>query len=244
MKLNKLVLFSLLLLSFYGHAQLNNGVAVYNIEPINFIFKKNQKMVSENSKNLYEKLQKEIEKASEKINYKLTFDKKKSFFKTNNNYLEGNSIAKISTRVLDKGNIYNNINGTKITQKDIYGNTFLIKSNSKDVKWTMSSETKKVGEFKCYKATTIKKIKTFNRKVTAWYSPEIPVQFGPLGYGNLPGLILKLEIERDGIYKLKEITLNPKIKIIIKEPQKGEKVTEEEFINISKEMYLRKKNGL
>jgi GLPGLI family protein len=43
--------------------------------------------------------------------------------------------------------------------------------------------------------------------VTAWYAPDIPVRFGPIGYGGLPGLILELQNESATFYVTK-INLN------------------------------------
>ncbi len=43
-----------------------------------------------------------------------------------------------------------------------------------------------------------KVIKAVNKdrpKLAVWFAPDLPVPFGPMGYGNLPGLILKKEIE-------------------------------------------------
>src|SRR5690606_33728451 len=57
---------------------------------------------------------------------------------------------------------------------------------------------KMINNRKCYKATTIYQVKygkkEFTHPVVAWYSPELPFNFGPQGYGNLPGLILELQI--------------------------------------------------
>jgi GLPGLI family protein len=64
--------------------------------------------------------------------------------------------------------------------------------------------------------------------VTAWYTPQIPVSQGPGDFWGLPGLIL--EINNGGMTVLcSKITLNPKDKVEIKRPTKGEKVSSAEF---------------
>jgi GLPGLI family protein len=76
-------------------------------------------------------------------------------------------------------------------------------------KWELHEETKKIGEYLCFKATTFHtttnpKGKIFNHNFTAWYTPQLPYKFGPAGYGNLPGLIIELQGER-ATYGVKKI---------------------------------------
>ncbi|WP_281298109.1 GLPGLI family protein [Flavobacterium limnophilum] len=67
--------------------------------------------------------------------------------------------------------------------------------------------------------------------VTAWYTPEIPVNQGPEGYWGLPGLILEVN---DGktVILCSKIVLNPKEKAVIKAVTKGKVVTQKEFDEI------------
>ncbi len=67
--------------------------------------------------------------------------------------------------------------------------------------------------------------------VTAWYTPEIPVNQGPEGYWGLPGLILEVN---DGktVILCSKIVLNPKEKAVIKPSIKGKVVTQKEFDEI------------
>ncbi|MCT4700212.1 GLPGLI family protein [Tenacibaculum haliotis] len=76
-------------------------------------------------------------------------------------------------------------------------------------KWKLHDETKQIGEYLCFKATTFhtttnSKGKVFKRSFTAWYTPQLPYKFGPVGYGNLPGLIIELQGER-ATYGVKKI---------------------------------------
>lgn len=66
--------------------------------------------------------------------------------------------------------------------------------------WKLFDETKMIGDYLCFKATTFRTVTTPKGKVikydyTAWYSPQLPYKFGPAGYGNLPGLIIELQGE-------------------------------------------------
>ena len=73
------------------------------------------------------------------------------------------------------------------------------------------------------------------RKITAWFTPTIPVQAGPGNFGNLPGLILELDID-DGntTYTIESLELNT-LEEAIAEPTKGKEVTREEYRKIVRE---------
>ena len=70
--------------------------------------------------------------------------------------------------------------------------------------------------------------------VTAWYTPQIPVNQGPGEYWGLPGLILELNSGRTTILCTK-IEINPKDKVEIKAPTKGKVVTKKEYAQIVKD---------
>jgi GLPGLI family protein len=67
--------------------------------------------------------------------------------------------------------------------------------------------------------------------VTAWYTPEVPVNQGPENYWGLPGLILEVN---DGktVILCSKIVLNPKEKAEIKASTKGKVVTQAEYDEI------------
>lgn len=63
--------------------------------------------------------------------------------------------------------------------------------------WTITSESKLIDNKKCYKATAKDfYYHSFDKKidfeVIAWFCPELPFNFGPFCYNNLPGLILEV----------------------------------------------------
>ena len=67
--------------------------------------------------------------------------------------------------------------------------------------------------------------------ITAWYTPEIPVNQGPEGYWGLPGLILEVN---DGktIVLCSKVVMNAKEKAEIKAPKVGKEVTQKEYDEI------------
>lgn len=85
--------------------------------------------------------------------------------------------------------------------------------HSKPIKtnWTLHNESKLIDGNLCYKATNIDRVVNsvgvFEHPVTAWYCPKLPYPYGPNGYGNLPGLILEIQI-RHVLYGVKKIDLN------------------------------------
>ena len=99
-----------------------------------------------------------------------------------------------------------------------------------------TQESKKIGNYLCYKAiktNTSTKGKSID---IAWFTPQIPVNFGPSSYFGLPGLIL--EVSRGKItMKATKIELNPKKKIKIKKPTKGRRMTSEEYREMTRRFF-------
>ncbi|MVO08776.1 GLPGLI family protein [Flavobacterium sp. TP390] len=98
--------------------------------------------------------------------------------------------------------------------------------------WELSSETKEIDAYTCYKATynykfVTRKGKEVNRLVTAWYTPQINFNYGPNGYMGLPGLILELEYDKTKLVAKGIEFFKEEIKIDF---PKNKEVTEEEFL--------------
>ena len=70
--------------------------------------------------------------------------------------------------------------------------------------------------------------------VTAWYTPQIPINQGPAEYWGLPGLILEVSAGTTTILCSK-IVMNPGEKEEIKRPSKGKEVTQKEYADTVKE---------
>lgn len=64
--------------------------------------------------------------------------------------------------------------------------------------------------------------------ITAWYTPEIPVNQGPENYWGLPGLILEVN---DGktVILCSKVVLNSKVKAEIKAPTNGKVISQKDF---------------
>ncbi|KAB1157357.1 GLPGLI family protein [Tenacibaculum aiptasiae] len=219
-----------------------------------------------NSK-LQKQLQEQLKKQFQKT-YTLNFNKSESVYTQNKELsapqaIGGNSISVISIGGGGGSDIlYKNIADKRYVNKtEISGKRFLIKDKLEDYDWEMTSETKNIGNYTCYKAVrkreetrtsftmTDGKREEKKDKVTvttvAWYTPQIPLSNGPEQFWGLPGLILEIQ---DGKLTIvcTEIVMNSSEKIDIKEPTKGKKVTQEKFDKIidehSKDMMERFKS--
>jgi GLPGLI family protein len=98
----------------------------------------------------------------------------------------------------------------------------------KDATKTKDTSKKEVSDNPMDELETPKEI-----MITAWYTPQIPVNQGPGDYWGLPGLILEVNANRTTILCSK-IVLNPDEKEDIKVPSKGKEVTKQEYNDIMK----------
>lgn len=124
-----------------------------------------------------------------------------------------------------------NYNDSIFKQSSLLGKNIYSKEPSKK-KWELHNDTKLIDNYLCYKATTIYKVsngeKIFNHPVTAWYCPALPYKFGPNGYGNLPGLILELQV-RNVLFGITKIDLKTDIELDLSSLKKAKILTEEEL---------------
>ncbi|MCM5662587.1 GLPGLI family protein [Galbibacter mesophilus] len=118
----------------------------------------------------------------------------------------------------------------------------------KTLDWKITQDTKKIGKYLCYKAKASEKLFSrqgfyYSKQVIAWFTPEIPVTFGPSNYSGLPGLILQVERDKFTLTATK-INLSPDDKDIkIKRLSKDSRVITDEEANkrIEEMMEARKK---
>ena len=160
------------------------------------------------------------------------------------NYV-GENIGKIYKNAQDK---------ISINETEMMGKFFLVTEDLEKTKWKMSGESKKIGQYTCYKATYTKQVEekvfsfgSWNQtngtnqpkkpkkmrdvEVVAWFTPEIPVSSGPSWYQGLPGLILEVSDDDTKILCTK-IVMNPKEKSKIKRPKKGKVISNQDFVTL------------
>lgn len=170
-----------------------------------------------------------ILKNSKEVSYALNFNSKSSTYQKNES-LYNESKQKLNLVATGAGGTgifyYNTEDNALLKQLTIGGDIFLITQNAK--KWKLLNTSKKIGKYNCYKATLLNN-NNKETKVTAWYTLDIPLAYGPKDYNGLPGIILEL-YEGKFFFKASKIELSNKNKIIEK-PVDGLNLTQEEFNN-------------
>lgn len=214
-------------------SQIDSGIIEYKKIRLKKIFKKNEKVKSANFET-FSKIEKSINEIQKEIIFDLIYKEGKSFFEVRKKMsISKNRFFKMSLGPEGSSKYYNSEKEI-LRQVNTFGEDFLISKS--EYKWALKKETKKIGEYNCNKATMVEKIKTRkgvkNVLIEAWYTPEINIPFGPIGYSGLPGLII--ELKRDNIkYYATTINLTPEENLLIKKPTKGKKVTQEDFYDIA-----------
>ncbi|MGS2763819.1 GLPGLI family protein [Sinomicrobium sp. M5D2P9] len=123
---------------------------------------------------------------------------------------------------------------TPFRNKKIKDSMYIVSHKDRMEGWTLQNESKDIDGYTCYKATKhhVQYYTEIEFIIEAWYTPEIPVPYGPAGFGGLPGLILQLE-RSHVIFVADKVTLNPKGGIKpIKAMAPGRVITNEEKGNL------------
>ena len=118
------------------------------------------------------------------------------------------------------------VNKTQTEQREFMTRLFLIESEMNSKGWKISANQKNILGYVCQEAVK----EEDDKKIIAWFAPELQIVAGPGHINNLPGLVLAVDIN-DG--KQTIIALNieegPIDDTVLIKPKKGKKVTEEEF---------------
>lgn len=242
-----------LFISVFTFAQNFSGKAIYKTSR-----KSNFKIGGEKS-TMNEQMKKQIADRIQKMSQKtfiLEFDKYTSEYKEDVKLNAPKpSFGSMKVMAFSSGGLgetyFKNLKEKRFANKTaIMGKPFLVKDSLPNYNWELSSETKNIGNYTCYKATFTREVENVNMslvngapkevktikvvKTTAWYTPQIPISNGPRDYQGLPGLILEIN---DGTTTIvcTEIVLNPTEEIKILEPKKGKVVTQDKFEKISED---------
>jgi GLPGLI family protein len=218
----KKILFIFFTFSVYSQ---NSGMAIYSLQLPEYTDK--------NGRN--DNILTEAKKLAESVNFILEFNATQSHFyyeKMINNEHRDGYLNDLIVVLSGSENFYDGAKSLSIN-KQIDG--VLLKDSHAIKSWNITSESKIIDNYLCYKAEYIKKIKVNgvekSKLVIAWFAPSLPYPYGPNGYNGLPGLILELNeiANKSKKYFLKNINLYDVQKEIVF--PKGIVITEEEFIN-------------
>jgi GLPGLI family protein len=139
----------------------------------------------------------------------------------------------------------NYASGTRVDQREVMEKNFVVTDTIQKVQWKLSEETKPILSFTARKATGSsivtrprvtmengemkREMATDTVQVIAWYTTDVPVPTGPNYQGQLPGLILELDMNK-GQTVIRAIEFSPKVAANkIKEPKDGKRMTAAEF---------------
>jgi GLPGLI family protein len=118
---------------------------------------------------------------------------------------------------------------TAIERKE---NGQLVSKTNEKLEWEITTESKMIDDFLCYKAIYF--LKFVNRSgndtsipITAWFAPSLPYSYGPKHFNGLPGLILELE-DRETSFLASSITISNESEAIIDFP-KGKTIPKDDF---------------
>lgn len=215
-----------------------------------------------------EKFEQKMNKRNEKT-YFLDFNKFESIYYEEQKLEAPTAKSGMIFSSSDSEKIYKEIKSNqKMVEKEFFGKEFLIVDSLPNWNWQLKEDTKKIGDYTCYKAISIQKATPKQRSdyeeamklqeqgkanffmmsepkdkiTTVWYTPEIPISQGPDEFWGLPGLILEANFDNTTILCSKVI-LNPKEKIVISKPKKGKKMTKNEYDKIIEEKLSEFKDG-
>lgn len=128
--------------------------------------------------------------------------------------------------------------GEKLKQVEFMTRDFLVVHELEVPAWRITNQKKKVLDYVCVGA----EMKTEDGTITAWFTSEIPVPFGPDGYHGLPGLIMGLEKDGNMLVLASKVTLNSLEKL--HKPSDGQTVKQKAFDKIVEEKLKEwKENG-
>ena len=128
----------------------------------------------------------------------------------------------------------------KLEQMEYMTRIFLVKSDIAPLAWKLGSEKKKILDYTCMGAT----MNLDDQEIVAWFAPEIPVSLGPAIFIGLPGLILAVERNGETAYVATSVDLTPPAEESMEKPDKGTKVTQEQFESIKEEKEKEQKENL
>jgi GLPGLI family protein len=137
-------------------AQEFQGKAIYQSKTSVDIKIENGSISEDQKEQIMESMKKSMEKT-----YELSFDRSSSLYREEERLgTPGASPGGVFTMITSssQGEYYKNVQSkTFVHQTDMFGKPFLIKDSLRTWEWKLSSETKKIGNYTCYKATAIRK---------------------------------------------------------------------------------------
>lgn len=155
------------------------------------------------------------------------------------------------------GTYVNFATGRVVEQREFGARNYVVADSIHKLNWKLTGQTRTILNYPCQQAVAQRIGKRMSvamengelknkeiadtMSVSAWFTSAVPVPAGPEYQGQLPGLILAIDIS-NGRVVYQAVELSPEVDLgDIKEPSKGKKVTPEEFAKerekVMKEMH-------
>lgn len=143
--------------------------------------------------------------------------------------------------------------GKRTDQRELNSKTYIVDDSIRKLAWKLTDETKPILGYTARKAVA-QRYDTRTRMVmengemkreqvpdtipvVAWFTPDIPVAAGPELQGQLPGMILELDMN-NGRTRYQAVEISPKVNTgTVKEPKGGKRITAQEFARENEKMY-------
>lgn len=170
----KILKYIILLVSFLGHAQVS-CIVEYDVQ-LNTLERKGFLKISEKNAPLYYEITEgEVDKN--------TISEKDGVQLLNRTLNPKKDEKRVQTYNVERDTLFNVdfLDATPVVYYEVV----------KKIDWLLTNETKIISNYTCVKAKGIFR----GRNYIAWFTSEIPVQFGPWKFNNLPGLIIQISDE-------------------------------------------------
>jgi GLPGLI family protein len=131
-----------------------------------------------------------------------------------------NNLMAFAPLMNQNNTIYTDLNGKlSIAERRIFDEVFLVKDNTRKIKWKITDETRDIAGYTCRRANGIMLDSIY---IVAFFTGKIPVPGGPESFNGLPGMILGVALPHENVTwfatKVTDTTLPPNT---IAAPKKG-----------------------
>lgn len=121
---------------------------------------------------------------------------------------------------------------------NMFSKHYLVQDTIPTYNWTLTKEQTKIMGFDAVKAIAKDE---YGNDLIAWFTKSINIKDGPYHFANLPGLILRVEMDNEifkTVFEITAIDLSEQ-EIKIELPKKAKVVTNDEFLQEMRELNQR-----
>lgn len=147
-----------------------------------------------------------------------------------------NELLDVSFKSIFRYQIIFNKDNDELTFVDkIHSDSFLYKEKIPTFAWKLDKETKQILGYSVKKAS----VKYAGRNWTAWYTEDMPIQFGPYKFNGLPGLILEIYDDKEHYhFTANSITQKPEQIYLSQQEKEPIEVKKAEFYKAEKDYHV------